>query len=201
MKLSSIIYYLARPQLIIQRLQYAIYVRRHPDEPWLSPDSVRFLDKNLNKKMTLFEWGSGRSTLWFAKRVKDVVSIEYHSGWAQKVEKMLQDKSVRNVELCYIPLEHPIKEPTPKHYDPIPKYVSKIFSYPKKHFDVVLIDGHYRLTCADQCLDSVKEGGILVIDNSNRVSLEEWAIPKSWPIVHESENVVTRTTVWKKQSL
>ena len=198
MKLSSMTYYLKRPNLLMQRLAYSLYLFRHPDEPWLSPKSVRFLEKTLTHDMSLFEWGSGRSTLWFAKRMKQVVSIEYDGFWSKKVEQMLMDHKIQNVELFYIPLDHPKSDPTPKEYPEVPKYVSKIFDYEKESFDLVVIDGHYRLTCADQCHDYIRPGGYLLIDNSNRLAPGEWSVPKDWKLVHESANVVTQTSIWQK---
>lgn len=191
-------FYLVHPIIFIRRIGYFFYELKHPDEPWLSPKSVRFLDENLKSDMSLFEWGSGRSTLWFSQRVNEVVSIEYNEQWFHKVQEMI--KEVENINLQYVPLEHPLKAPTPKHYDPIPKYVTAIHNFDKKHFDIVLIDGHYRLTCADQCLDYIKPGGFLVIDNSNRWPMEEWGVPSQWTKVHESSNVMTQTSIWKKPS-
>ena len=148
--------------------------------------------------MKVFEWGSGRSTLWFADRVRSIVSIEYNKEWADKVTEMIGAKNVNNVELKYIPLDHAKHLPTPRIYEPLPKYVSEIFNYPKESFDLVIVDGHYRLTCVDQCLDYIKPGGYLLIDNSNRVPRHEWPVPQTWPLIHESENVVTRTSIWQK---
>ena len=193
-------FYLTHPIIFIRRIGNFFYELAHPDEPWLAPKAVRFLDNNLGSEMKLFEWGSGRSTLWFSERVKKVVSIEYHEGWSHKVKKMIEDKGAQNVDLRYIPLDHPIKDPTPKHYDPIPKYVSEIFKFDKGYFDVIIIDGHYRLTCADKCLEYLSENGYLVIDNSNRETKSDWGVPTHWPLLHESENVMTQTSIWMKKS-
>ena len=200
MTLRSLSYYLKRPVLLVKRIGYYFYELRHPDEPWLSPQCVRYIESILNDQMEVFEWGSGRSTCWFAKKVKRVVSIEYNESWYNKLSQQLKDDNVTNVDLRYIPLEHSLQEGTPRHYPQTPKYVDAIHSFAKESFDMILIDGHYRLTCADQCLDYLKPNGFLVIDNSNRVEISEWQVPQSWPMVHQSENVVTQTTVWKKSS-
>lgn len=191
-------FYLFHPIIFLRRIGYWFHEIRHPDDPWLAQKAVKYLDQILKKDMTLFEWGSGRSTLWFSPRVKNVVSIEYNQDWSKRVESMIQEKQADNIDLRYIALEHPYKAPTQKHYDKVPDYVAEIFKFPKGHFDVIVIDGHYRLTCADQCLDYLNDNGYLVIDNSNRSSLEEWNLPSHWPLVHESENVVTRTSIWQK---
>ncbi|MCB0378617.1 MAG: class I SAM-dependent methyltransferase [Bdellovibrionales bacterium] len=191
-------FYLKRPWLLFSRLKLYLYEKAHPDEPWLSQGSIAFLKEHLQADMKVFEWGSGRSTLWFAQRVGHVVSVEYSQEWAKIVGKMLEDKQVRKVDLFYIPLEHPKSAPTPRIYDPIPKYVAKIFDYEKESFDLVVVDGHYRLTCVEQALDWIKPGGYMLIDNSNRVPREEWWVPPNWPLVHQSSNVKTQTSIWQK---
>ncbi len=35
------------------------------------------------------EWGSGRSTVWFAKRVAEITSVEHDPKWASIVRKRL----------------------------------------------------------------------------------------------------------------
>lgn len=198
MKLSSVPFYIKHPITFIRRLGYFFYEKTHSDEPWLSPKSVRFLEKHLTSQMVLFEWGSGRSTTWFAQKVKKVISIEYSQEWEQKVQERISQRNLNNVDLKYIPLDHPYKAPTQREYPEVPKYVAEIFKEDKESLDVIVVDGHYRLTCVSQCLDYLKVGGFLVIDNSNREKREDWGVPSNWPILHESENVVTRTTVWEK---
>ena len=192
-------FYLFHPIIFLRRIGNAVYELQHPNDPWLAPGAVKFLDEHLRKDMVLFEWGSGRSTIWFSERVKKVISIEYHEGWAKKVANQLSDKGIGNVDLRYIPLQHPLKAPTPKYYPKTPNYVAEIQRFEKASLDVIIVDGHYRLTCVDKCLPYLKNGGYLVIDNSNRETLELWGVPRTWPLRHESENVMTRTSIWQKQ--
>jgi hypothetical protein len=111
---------------------------------------------------------------------------------------MISDKKISNVDLRYIPLDHEYTAPTFKHYPETPHYVAEIFKFEKESFNVILVDGHYRQTCVDQCLDYLRSGGCLVIDNSNRLPLADWGVPQSWPMVHQSQNVVTETSIWRK---
>lgn len=198
MRISSLKFYIKRPWVGLRRIAHAFYEWKHPDEPWLAQGAVRFLDETLTTKMKVFEWGSGRSTLWLCQRSKEIVSIEYNEEWAQKVENMLQTGNVDNATLRYIPLDHDRSLPTPLKYDPIPKYVEEIFKYPKESFDLVIVDGHYRPTCVEECLPYIAKGGYILIDNSNRQPRDQWRVPMDWPLVHESENVMTRTSIWQK---
>lgn len=53
--------------------------------PWMNYNAIEFLDERLNKNLTLFEFGSGYSTYFYASRVKAVVSVEYDDRWYQLV--------------------------------------------------------------------------------------------------------------------
>src|SRR5882724_5296346 len=54
--------------------------------PWLSFAATRFLERQLKPAGRVFEWGSGNSTIFFAERVAEVVSVEYDSAWVQLVQ-------------------------------------------------------------------------------------------------------------------
>jgi len=198
MKLKTLAYYGRRPIKALKRLSLAFYEWRYPDEPWIAQGATRFLEQNLPLTTSVFEWGSGRSTTWFARRCKKVVSIEYDKTWSEKVNENLVEENITNAEVFFIPLDHDKKAPTPEVYDPLPNYVTHLFKYPKESFDLIVVDGHYRLTCVAQCLDYLAPGGYLLIDNSNRVPRHEWKVPEQWPQVHKSENVMTETTIWQK---
>lgn len=198
MGLRSFQFYMLHPIIFVRRLAYKIYEWRHPDDPWIAQGAVEFLNSRLNKDMKLFEWGSGRSTLWFSKRVNVVISIEYNSQWASKLAAMISDQKIENVDLRYVPLDHEHKAPTTRHYDQIPQYVAEIFKCDRESFGAIVVDGHYRLTCVDKCLDYIRSGGYLVVDNSNREPLHQWGVPPNWRVVHQSKNVMTETTIWQK---
>lgn len=66
---------LFRPFYVAGRFQNWLYEKRHPDHPWLSPGAIAWLEQNLRPHMRGFEWGSGRSTLWLARRLTSLTSI------------------------------------------------------------------------------------------------------------------------------
>jgi predicted O-methyltransferase YrrM len=45
------------------------------------------------------EFGSGRSTLYFSKRLDELYSIEHHQEWYEKVNNMLKSKGINNTKL------------------------------------------------------------------------------------------------------
>jgi len=109
---------------------------------------IAFLEDRLNKEMTLFEYGSGNSTLFFAKQVGRVVSVECDQSWHDYVK----DSLPANVELLL----------APKGGD---EYVQIIDKQDEK-FDVVIVDAEDRVACmtyADRCLS---DAGVLLLDDA-----------------------------------
>ncbi|MDV3349881.1 hypothetical protein QGP82_14345 [Leptothoe sp. LEGE 181152] len=194
MKIES----LFKPIYLAKRLQYKLYEIFHPDEPWIAQGAIRWCDKHLTTEHTGLEWGSGRSTLWFSKRLKSLVSIEYNKAWYTELSSQLNVKQIPNVDLRYIELDHPLNAPTPAHYGSNPKYVKVSEEFEDETLDFVVVDGHYRQACILSAIPKIKPGGFLLVDNTNRMPLDEWGVPKSWSIIHQSHNVMTETTIWKK---
>lgn len=195
MKLSS----LTKPVYLVRRLAYKFYELRHPDEPWIAQGAVRYLERSLTKEQVGWEWGSGRSTSWFAKHLKRLTSIEHDELWFHKVRQKLAEADVRNVSYRHIPLDHPVEEPTYAEYEKLPAYVAVAQELDDGQIDFALIDGHYRMACVPAIVPKIKPGGLLTIDNSNWLaSLSEWSVPVDWPVVHQSTNVMTQTTIWRR---
>lgn len=190
--------YLSKPIYLAQRIAYKLYELTHSDEPWIAQGAIRFCEKHLTQEHIGLEWGSGRSTAWFGSRLKSLVSIEYHQVWHSTVMNQLHKKGINNVDCRYIPLGHKPEEPTYPYYEKTPQYVSVVEEFQDKSIDFVVIDGHYRQACILVSLGKIKPGGFLLVDNTNRLPIEEWGVPADWPIVHQSRNVMTETTIWKK---
>ncbi|MFZ4593894.1 MAG: O-methyltransferase [Verrucomicrobiaceae bacterium] len=182
----------------MRRLGYELYLRRHPEEPWLAQGAVRFLDEWLTSKMSGWEWGSGRSSLWFAQRIARLVSIEHDKAWHQKVSQQLAEQSLTHVDLRHLALEHPELETYELDYPTLPQYAAVILYEPDASFDFVLVDGWYRAVCARAALPKLKPGGLLVIDNTDWQHPPQAHVPADWHLVHQSRNVITETSIWRK---
>lgn len=148
--------------------------------PWMTFGVVNFLESYARKDMKVFEYGSGSSTLFWAKRVGEIVSIEHDPEWAQHVKHALAQFNYRHVKLELVEPEKTTGKLTPadpfqfgsddekfKGYS-FEKYVLKIREYPDDHFDVVVVDGRARPSCIAAGIAKVKPGGILLVDNSER---------------------------------
>lgn len=148
--------------------------------PWITFGAIDFLKSNLSDKMTVFEWGSGDSTLFFAKRVKQVISIEHGPYWYKKLSKELEREAIKNVNLSLV--EPVLVDETDSLYISTDgKYVGKdldklsfedyvkaIDNFPDEYFDMVLVDGRARPGCIRHALPKIKKGGYLLLDNSER---------------------------------
>jgi len=187
------------PSKVVHRLRYWVWERLNPDAPWLTPGAVTFLQRNLRPDMAGIEWGSGRSTRWYAAHLRHLLSVEHHAGWYARVKEELEKTGTRNVDYRSIPLSHPENEGTVPHYEPMPPYVSVVREVPEGSLGLVVVDGHYRQACVLEALPRLAPGGLLLVDDSNMLpTLAEWGVPADWPIVSHTHNGLKATTVWRK---
>ncbi len=119
--------------------------------PWLNYGFFYFLQSRLTKEQVLFEYGSGASTVYFAEKVKKVVSVEHDNEWYKKVF----DAKPKNVDVVFEAL------------DVNGKYCSKINEYDEQ-FDIVLVDGRDRVNCIKKAVRKLSSKGVIILDNSNR---------------------------------
>ena len=45
--------------------------------PWVTYAAINFLSRSLTEQMRVFEWGVGGSTIFFAQRAAELVSVEH----------------------------------------------------------------------------------------------------------------------------
>jgi len=189
-------FWLRHPRAILHQMRYKLWQYRHPDYPWLCPGTVAALQGYLKPTHRMWEFGSGRSTLWFARHVGTLISIEHNTPWFQTVQGQLVAAKVQNAELRLIPLDHPETEPEADHYEPLPRYVAQLLEEAPASLDVLLVDGHYRTTCIRAGLDRLKPGGWLVVDDAQMwPSLAAMGIPSHWILRDQSTNGVKRAVI------
>ena len=139
-------------------LYHRIYRLKYPESPYYVPSVVKLLSDSLNKQSKIFEYGSGISTVWYARRVESLIAIEHNEEWYSKVTNWLKKNMLNNVELKHIPLHNNLSQ----------KYASAITKYADKYFDIVAVDGRDRVNCIQQAANKVKIGGMLILDDSHR---------------------------------
>lgn len=119
--------------------------------PWMTYPAIDFLKSRIGKEMSIFEYGCGESTLWWSKRVKEVISVEHDRVWYGNIAAKIPE----NVNLLQIDLEYG------------GRYSSIISDY-RDCFDIIVIDGRDRVNCARNCLGALKKDGVIIWDNSDR---------------------------------
>lgn len=191
-------HWLANPRRLLARLRYALWERRNPDAPWLCPDTVAFLEKNLRPRMNALEFGSGRSTPWIAARVAALLSVEHDARWADAVARNLRERGVRNVDYRVVPLDHPESDPERETYEPLPAYVAVARDLPDRSLHFAFVDGHYRTHCVRTLVPKIAPGGILLVDDLNLwPSAEALPVPTDWTVVHAASNGLKSDLAWK----
>src|SRR3954452_3854394 len=71
--------------------------------PWMPYRVIEALDRWLAPSMSVFEFGSGGSTLFFARRVRRVVTVEHDAQWAALVQAELRARGLAECELHVVP--------------------------------------------------------------------------------------------------
>jgi precorrin-6B methylase 2 len=135
-------------------------------EPWLSIDFINIFKSWDTSNWDMFEWGSGGSTIWFAQRVRSLVSIEHDINWYRVVKKGIVDLGLKNVELLLID-----PEATNNVSYRWEGYVKSIFKY--DGFDCILVDGRHRVTCIKNAIEKVRGKGVIILDDAEREKYSE----------------------------
>ncbi|HUQ80910.1 MAG TPA: hypothetical protein VM076_07235 [Gemmatimonadaceae bacterium] len=146
----------------------------HPDAPWLTAEATRLLDGWLRPTHVGVEWGSGRSTRWFAQRVRHLLSVEHHAGWHATVSEQLTADGIANVDYRLLPCE-PEQVETPEWISTMfaSDYVRAVDAFEARSVDFALVDGMYRSACALAVIPKLRSGALLIVDNVN------WFLPSS----------------------
>ena len=124
--------------------------------PWLTYPAIELLSRRLRPEMTVFEFGSGWGTLWWASRVRSVIACEHDVEWYRTMSARIPG----NVTLLQIDLS----------YDGDYCRAATKFAEP---FDIVVVDGRDRVHCAMQSVAALKKSGVLLWDNSDRDRYQE----------------------------
>ena len=148
------------------------------DVPWWTYGAIDEVERWLDGRaapIRVFEWGSGASTIWLAKRVDSVDSVEHHRGFGEMMRAELADlpgARATHVDLVVI-------EPVPSDAPAIGSkkegmggldfadYVGRIDEVGGA-FDMIVIDGRAREACLAAALPHLAHDGIIVFDNTHR---------------------------------
>lgn len=105
-------------------------------------------------KWSVFEWGTGYSTLWYQNHVSKIRSIESNREYYKRFKKIgMKDNCIymrRNLE----------KNKPCAYTNAIHEFITK--------YDCIIVDGRNRNICIKNLLNYVKKNGLIILDNSER---------------------------------
>jgi hypothetical protein len=177
-------------------------------KPMLPHEAIRWLDEHLTKDMSVFEFGSGASTLFFASRVGRLVSVEHHEFWHGFVQNTLDDLGFGHCEYLHASPKSADGETDwgSLHRDyagmDFFDYVNTIGAYPDHSFDLVLVDGRARICCLRRAIQKVRPGGYLLLDDTRRseYDIADEIVPADCIVftgIHPGSRDVGQTKIWQ----
>jgi len=120
--------------------------------PSYSVAAMHFLDERLKKEMKVFEFGSGLSSLFYARKCKSVTSIEHNQEWFEKVTS----HEIKNLSVF-------LKNLNSENGD----YEKAIFDFDEQ-YDLIVVDGRNRNKCIFNCIKKLTKNGVIILDDSHR---------------------------------
>jgi SAM-dependent methyltransferase len=134
-----------------------------PERPWIVPAAVGWLGRRIRSDWAVLELGSGRSTVWFARRAGSVTSFEDNEYWYPQTREGLAEAGLRNVDLRLRPVED---------------FPAEVAALPDRSFDLVVVDfleapAVTRIDALRPAMEKVKPGGLLLLDDSDRPGYAE----------------------------
>lgn len=116
--------------------------------PWMTYPFIDFIGPRLNPRVQLFEYGAGASTLFFSRRVGQVLSVEHDRAFAADLTPRLP----ANARLLVRPADE----------DGYVRAVDEWAIRPQ----VVIVDGLRRIECAAFSRSRLAADGVLVLDDA-----------------------------------
>ena len=117
--------------------------------------NIRGSQNRTRHNFRAIEFGSGGSTLFLARRCKSVLSFENARVWRDKIDKVLEEKSITNVVI--------------RGYETYERLKGLIEEVEDGRFNCALIDNKWKIMSRDEALDimipKMAEKAILVLDN------------------------------------
>jgi protein-L-isoaspartate O-methyltransferase len=124
--------------------------------PWMNYSIVTFLEQRLQSDQTMFEYGSGFSTKFYAQRVQSVTSVEHVQKW---FDLMMTEKA-ENMSMIQV------------DKDQDGQYCRAIQQNDNR-YDVIIVDGRDRVNCVKQSYQQLSDRGVMLLDDSERDRYQE----------------------------
>lgn len=116
--------------------------------PWYTYPAIEYLCNLDFGDKAVFEFGSGNSSAFWAKRARRVVSVEHDRAWHEQVSRRLAPNQVLHLR------------------EGRDAYLGAL-AETGESFDVIVIDGNHRSECARRVRERLAAGGMVVLDNAD----------------------------------
>ncbi|MHA7969600.1 class I SAM-dependent methyltransferase [Rhizobium sp. CAU 1783] len=149
--------------------RYAASATLNPLEaglPWISWPAIDFLKTFLTRDMSVFEYGSGGSTVFFSRRARDVTAVEHQPEWHAFFARNANPANAV-VRLRCVNIGRPENAE-------LDRYVEAL----DRRYDVILVDGlddvagaagaPLRPRCFAHAARHVRSGGVVILDDAWR---------------------------------
>jgi predicted O-methyltransferase YrrM len=138
-------------------------IGRTPERPWIVPAAVGWLGRRVKPSWTVLELGSGRSTVWLARRAAAVISFEDNRYWLERSRERLAAAGIANAELRELPVE---------------RFVPELAAFGDRAFDLIVVDflespQADRVDAVRAARSKLRPGGYLLLDDSDRPAYTE----------------------------
>jgi hypothetical protein len=170
--------------------------------PWITYPAFVQLKRIVMPEFKVFEYGCGSSSLWWARNVAEVVSVEHNAAWAKSIIDIKPKNLtiiVREMNAAAEASQKAIVEPFFAAQPELPLspdskqnivhgllsrefvvYAAELSKYPVGYFDVIVVDGMARVLTAWLAGKYVKPKGFIVFDNSDR-----WQYNAGYKMLHD----------------
>ena len=148
---------------VVEMLQKDFALERSIDEkicedkdgnpiPWYTFPAIEYLSQFDYHTKKVFEFGCGNSSLFWARRAQNVVSIEDNPKWFEKWQAEFSEPAL-----------------DVRWRDEGEIYENAIFEQ-EESFDVIVVDGKRRAQCAETAVQKLAPGGMIILDDSDRIN-------------------------------
>jgi predicted O-methyltransferase YrrM len=143
------------------------------DVPWWTYRAIDAVDAWLGSRarpIRCFEYGSGASTLWLARRADEVLTVEHDAGFAATLAGRLATAGNVSMQVIpAVPADRPAVPSAKEGYAGMDfaGYAAAIDCH-EGGFDLIVVDGRARQACLAHALPRLRDDGLIVFDNSAR---------------------------------
>lgn len=159
--------------------------------PLYTAPAIEFLETIIRPEWKVFEYGGGGSTNYFSNRCQEVHVVEHNDGWVNSIrnesplatvyhvgsdQPVEEVSAVIDTEFYSRSFSLPTVESREHSYnqyhgltnDEYRGYASVLGKFEPGYFDCIAVDGMARSLCLWYASKLIKQGGYIILDNSDR---------------------------------